>query len=240
MISALLALFLFAPVDLPSAESVLARYLEVTGGRAAHEQIHGTIQKGWVEMPAQNLKGEMTTYESEPAKQVVVIDFPGIGKVEEGTDGNIAWSYSALQGARLKEGEEKSAAFRSANAEGKFLDWKKQYKAIQNAGVEDVDGKPCYRIVMTPLSGRPETEYYDKASGLLVRQTATAVTPMGEIAVDARVSDYRKEGALLMPHKVQQTLAGQQIQLSIDSVLQNPEFPKGRFEPPPEVKALIK
>lgn len=236
----LLALFLMAADDLPTGEAVLARYIEATGGRTAYAQIHGHIAKGTMAMPAQNIKGDMTMYESEPGKQVVVIDFPGIGKAEEGTDGKIAWSASAMQGARLKEGDEKAAALRSAMGESKFLDWKKSYKSVVNAGMEDVEGKPCYRVVMTPLTGKPETEFYDKVSGLLVRQTALAATPMGEIAVDARVSDYRKEGGVLMPHKLRQTLAGQTIEITIDSVEVNPEFPKDRFEPPAEVKALIK
>lgn len=218
----------------------MARYLEVTGGRVAYEQIHGHIEKGFMAMPAQNIRGAMTTYEAEPGKQVVSIDFPGIGKAEEGTDGTIAWSYSALQGARLKEGEEKAAAIRAANAGTKYLNWKTQYKSVETAGLENVDGKPCYRVVLTPIVGRPETEYYEKTSGLLVRQTAVAVTPMGDVPVDARVSDYRKEGGVVMPHKVRQTLAGQLIEITIDTVTMNPDFPKDRFDPPAEVKALIK
>jgi zinc protease len=240
MINYLLALFFLAADGLPTGETVLAHYVEATGGRAAYDKIRGHIEKGSMALPAQNIKGAMTMYQSEPDKQVVVIDFPGIGKAEEGTDGKIAWSASAMQGARLKEGEEKAAALRSAMGDAKFLDWKKNYKSVVTAGVEDVEGKPCYRVVMTPLTGKPETEYYEKESGLLVRQTATAVTPMGEIAVDARVSDYRKEGGILMPHKLKQTLAGQSIEITVDSVEINPEFPKDRFEPPAEVKALIK
>lgn len=240
MIIYLLALCFLAADDLPTGEAVLAHYVEATGGRAAYAKVHGHIEKGTMGMPAQNIKGAMTMYESEPGKQVVVIDFPGIGKAEEGTDGTIAWSTSAMQGARLKQGDEKSAALRSAMGESKFLDWKKSYKSVVNAGVEEVDGKPCYRVVMTPLTGKPETEFYEKESGLLVRQTAIAATPMGEIAVDARVSDYRKEGPLLMPHKLRQTLAGQTIEITIDTVELNPDFPKDRFDPPAEVKALIK
>ncbi len=160
--------------------------------------------------------------------------------MEEGTDGKIAWSTSALEGARLKQGEEKAIALRSANMETKFLDWKKLFKSVENAGIEDVDGKPCYKLVLTPLVGRPETEYYDKASGLLVKQSATVAMPMGDIPVTMSVGDYRKEGQILMPHKLQQSVAGQKIEITIESVALNPDFPDKRFEPPADVKALIK
>lgn len=240
MITFLLAFFLLAADPLPTGETVLAKYLEATGGMAAHEKIHGSISKGTMALASQNIKGTVTVYESDPGKQVVVIEFTGIGKIEEGTNGTIAWSSSALQGARLKEGDEKAAALRSANASNKFLDWKKFYKSVETVGLEDVDGKPCYKLVMTPLTGKPEVDYYDKSSGLLLKETATVVTPMGEIQTTARPSDYRKEGDVLLPHKLTQTVAGQTVEMTIDSVQFNPDFPKDRFEPPADVKALIK
>lgn len=236
----LFALLLFAPEDLPKGEDVLAKFVEVTGGRAAYEQIRGSIAKGTMTISGQNLKGTMTIYESAPAKQVTLVEFPGIGRMEEGTDGTIAWSNSFLEGARLKLGEEKAMAMRAANSQAKFLNWKKLYKSVETMGVEDVDGKPCYKVVLTPLSGKPDTEYYDKASGLLVRETATVPLPMGEVPVALTLGGYRKEGDLLMPHTLQQSLAGQRIDIEIDSVAINPEFSPKRFEPPAEVKALLK
>ena len=236
----LLAFFLLAADDLPKGEAVLAHYVEVTGGKAAYATVHGSISKGTMTLAAQNLKGTMTVYESEPTKQVTIVEFPGVGKMEEGTDGNIAWANSALEGARLKNGDEKAMAVRSARSEAKFLDWKKLYKSVETSGLEDVDGKPCYKVILTPLVGKPETEYYDKTSGLLVKETATITMPMGEVPVSMAVGGYRKEGAILMPHSLTQSVAGQKIDIQIESVQLNPEFPPNRFDPPAEVKALIK
>ncbi len=236
----LFAFLLLAPEDVPKGEAVLARYVEVTGGRAAYDKVHGSISKGTMALAAQNLKGSMTIYESEPAKQVTIVEFPGIGIMQEGTDGKIAWSSSALEGARLKEGEEKALAMRAANSEAKFLDWKKLFSSVETTGVEDVDGKPCYKLVLVPLIGKPETEYYEKATGLLVKETATIVMPMGEVPVSMKIGGYKKEGDILMPHSLQQSLAGQKIDITIESVTFNPEFPPKRFEPPADVRALIK
>jgi len=241
MLSSLfLAFLLFTPDELPTGEAVIARYVEVTGGRAAYQKIHGSISKGTMSLVAQNLKGSMTVYESEPGKQVTIVDFPGIGTMQEGTDGKIAWSSSALEGARLKEGEEKAMAMRAASSEAKFLDWKKLFKSVETAAIEDVDGKLCYKLILTPLSGKPETEYYEKATGLLVKETATVVMPMGEVPVSMKIGSYSKEGEILMPHSLQQSLAGQKIDIAIESVAINPDFPPKRFEPPADVRALVK
>ena len=231
---------LLAPEELPKGEAILARYVEATGGRAAYQRVHGSISKGTMTLTAQNVKGTMTIYESEPAKQVTIVEFPGIGRMEEGTDGAYAWSNSALEGARLKEGEEKALVMRSANSDAKFLDWKKLFKSLETVSVEEVDGKTCYKVLLTPLTGKPETEYYEKTTGLLVKQMATVIMPMGEVPVSLSIGDYRKEGELLMPHLLKQSVAGQHITIQVESVEFNPAFPPKRFDLPTEVRALLK
>jgi zinc protease len=232
--------FVFFAQALPSGEAVLAKFIEATGGRAEYAKIHTTISTGRLEMPAQGIKGTITIYEEMPGKQYSVADIPGIGLMEDGTDGTIAWSKSALQGARLKQGEEKAAAFRAANSEGRFVDWRRYYKSVETVGSEDVDGKPCYKVVMMPIEGKPETGYYEKSSGLLVKETMVVATPMGDVPVESNLSDYRKEGQLLVPHKLKQSAVGQQFQITIESVKVNAGIPKERFDPPAEVKALLK
>ena len=236
----LLAYLLFAPANLPKGEEILAHYIAATGGRDAYEKVHGTFSKGSMSIPSQNIKGTLVIYDMEPGKQVTVIDIPAVGKMEEGTDGVNAWANSAMEGPRLKSGEEKAIALRAAQINTKFLSAGKLYKNLEVVGTEDIDGKTCYKMVLTPLEGKPETEFYEKESGLLVKESATVTMPMGEIAVSTMVGDYRKEGPILMPHSIRQTLAGQNISLTIESVQINPEFPPHIFEPPPAVKPLIK
>jgi outer membrane lipoprotein-sorting protein len=191
-----------------------------------------------MEVVGRGIKGSVSSYRAEPDRSYTEIDLQGVGKVKEGTDGTIAWSLSAMQGPHLKEGDEKAAALQAAqfNAD---LHWRDSYKA-ETTGVEQVDGKDCYRVQMTPKAGMPVTRFYDKGSNLLVKMTMTVKNPMGEIPVESYVSDYRKEGAILMPHKVTQKAAGQEIAITIDSVKFNAEIPKEKFDPPEEIKAMLK
>ena len=94
--------------------------------------------------------------------------------------------------------------------------------------------------MLTPKEGMAMTRFYDKESSLLVKMVMTVKNPMGEIPVESMVSDYRKEGAILMPHKVTQSAAGQEIAITIDSVKYNAEIPTDKFEPPDEIKAMMK
>jgi outer membrane lipoprotein-sorting protein len=70
--------------------------------------------------------------------------------------------------------------------------------------------------------------------------TTIAVSQMGEIPVEVRMSDYKDFGdGVLQPSKVVQKAAGQEYTITIDNVKVNQEVPVGRFDPPAEVKALL-
>jgi outer membrane lipoprotein-sorting protein len=53
------------------------------------------------------------------------------------------------------------------------------------------------------------------------------------------LSDYRKEGSLVLPHKVVTQAAGQELIMTLDNIQENVEIPKDKFELPSEIRALI-
>jgi hypothetical protein len=225
--------------DLPKAETILDKYIEVTGGKAAYEKNHSEISSGKMEFTGKGITGNLVSYRADPDKSYTEIDIQGIGKLREGSDGKVAWSLSAIQGPHLKEGEERAQAMQAGKSNPE-LRWRDVYKQAETTGAEQVEGKDCFKVVLTPNEGSPVTRYYDKQTNLLVKMTMTVKNPMGEIPVESVVSDYRKEGEILMAHKVTQKAAGQEFSISIDSVKFNAEIPKDKFEVPDEIKALMK
>ncbi len=224
---------------LPQADAVLSRYLEVTGGRAALEKRHNQVQHGTIEIPAVGLKGNMTMYEAEPNRSHMVAELTGIGKIESGTSEDVAWENNPLQGPRVKQGQELADSLRDSTFNASLY-WKKLYSIVETTGVETIDGHECYKVVMTPAAGNPTTEYFDKKSGLLIKTAATRTTAQGEISAEILYGDYRKEGDFLMPHKMTQRAAGQELVIQVQSTETNVDLPKDAFEFPPEVQALLK
>jgi len=229
---------LIAADELPKAETILDKYVEVTGGKAAYQKIHSEIQTGTLEITAMGIKGKATAWRAEPNKTYTEIELEGIGKMQDGTDGTVAWSLSAMQGPHVKEGAEKSMAMIQSKFQSE-VNWRDLYKKVETTGLETVDGKECYKVVMTPSEGKPITQYFDKQSNLMVKMSMTTQSPMGEIDVESFASDYRKEGDILMPHKMRQSAAGQEFTMTVESVQYNPEMPKNRFDLPDEIKALV-
>ncbi len=106
--------------------------------------------------------------------------------------------------------------------------------------MDTVDGKECYKVQLTPKEGSPITQCYDKESNLMVKMSMTVQSPMGEAQSDSFFTDYRKEGDVLMPHKVKQSASGQEVVFTIDSVAFNADIPADKFALPDDIKALVK
>lgn len=230
--------FFAADEALPKADTILDRFVEAAGGKAAFGKHHNEVMHGNMEFAGRGLKGTLTLYQVEPDQSRAVIEIEGVGKIESGTNGDVAWENSAIQGPRIKQGVEKSDAFRDATFNA-GLYWRKLYTKAETTGVETVNGHDCYKVVLTPKEGNPATHFYDKKSGLLIKTATTRVTQMGDIAAEGFVEDYRQEGDILVPHKLSNKFAGQEIQITVQSYEFNVDMPKDRFELPDEIKALL-
>jgi hypothetical protein len=228
----------FAADSLPSAESVLDRYVQVTGGKQAYANRKTEIAHGTLEFPGLGIKGSMTRWAAEPDKYYYAVDIEGLGKMETGVNGPIAWENTALLGPRLKSGVERAEAIREASINAS-ANWRKMYPKVENQGIETIDGEECFKVVMTPAEGQPLIGYYQKKSGLQVKITTVASTQMGDIPVELIASDYKDFGGILEPAKVTQKTGPQEFTITLDSVEVNPDIPDARFDLPPDVRILV-
>ena len=239
-VAALLAAGALAAADeLPKAETILDKYIEATGGKAAYAKIHSEISTGTMEFAAMGLKGQLVAYAAEPDKRVAEFTLPGIGKILDGTDGEIAWASSAIQGPRVKDGDEKAEALLEAqfNADSH---WRDIFKSAETVAVEPVDGKDCYKVVVVSKAGKTITRWYDKKTNLMLKSVMISKSPMGELEATSVFSDYRKEGDILSPHKVVAQVAGRELTMTVEKIEYNAEIPKGKFDLPDDIKALVK
>jgi hypothetical protein len=106
--------------------------------------------------------------------------------------------------------------------------------------VENVLDHDCYKVVLTPAHGNPTSHFYDKKSGLLIKTATTRATQMGDINAEVFADDYRKEGDIITAHKLTNKFAGQEFQITVQSVEYNVDIAKDRFDMPDEIKALAK
>lgn len=223
----------------PDASTILDRYVEVTGGRAAYEKHQTEVLTGVVEFPAQGLKGKLVRYSAPPDKEYSILDLEGIGLIESGVNAGAAWEKSVLLGPRVKSAEERDQAIREAHF-NQPIEWRKLYQKAATAGLQTVDGDECYEVVLTPSAGKPEHQFYSRKTGLLVRTTMVAASQMGDIEVEVDFADYKSFGGVLFPTRSKQRAGSQELNIAVEQVRVNDAIPPERFEPPTDVAAMLR
>jgi hypothetical protein len=231
---------LAAQENLPPAAAVLDHFIEATGGKAAYEKHRTELAHGTLSLPAQGISGAMTLYGAEPSKTLMRVEIGAIGTMQTGVDDDIAWELSPLQGPRVVDGAEKADTVREARFNAP-IHWREQYSKVETLGIERVGDEDCIKVLMTPNDGgHPETAYFSRKSGLLVKQTGTRATAMGDIPYDNTFADYRPVDGVLEPYKTTEKAAGQEVEVDLADMKYNADVPDSTFAPPPEIQALLK
>lgn len=230
--------------DLPKAETVLAKYVEVTGGKAAYDNIKNRVSKATLSFPGQNIEIAISVYTAKPNKAYMVIESDLTGKIEEGSNGKVTWSISQQTGPVVNEGKIHEYT-RIKMAFDDLTYWKKYYTNPKCTGSEKVDGKDCFVVQLTPkvsdekIKLKPETYYFDKKTSLLLKIKGTLITPMGDFEAEFSFSDFRKVDGIKMPYKAVMAVLGQKRVFTTKSVKHNVNMPKDRFDLPDEIKKLV-
>jgi hypothetical protein len=225
---------------LPDAAAILDGYVEATGGKAAYEKIHNRVSKERVVHVGMGFEDARIEYQAEPNKHYVHLESDALGNVDLGTDGDVVWLLTEDTGPLIEEGTARAAQLREA-AFNTALRWREFYREAKCVGEETVDGTPCYKIVMTPYAGEPETRYYDKQTNLLVKlQKMRLSSHMPAMPTGVTFSDYRRVDGLLIPHQRKRSfvLCGSKREMLYvtSSIEHNVELPANRFDLPEEVR----
>lgn len=225
---------------LPSARSIIDRHIEAIGGRKAilsHTSSHAT---GTMTVAGSGITGALEIYSAKPDKSLVKINLGGIGEVVEGFDGVHAWSISPMTGPSLTQGKELEEKKFDANFYSDLHE-EGRYASMKTVEKTTFDGRPCYKVSLTMKNGSEDIDFYDVQTGLKAGAIVTreAQMGMGPMSVTQVVLDYKKYGSILVPTTLKQTAMGVEQVLKLTAV-EFDNVPPSMFEPPAQIKALLK
>lgn len=224
--------------DLPTAQSLIDRHIQASGGAEALRALKSQRAVGKVTIPANGMSGSVEVFTMRPNKILVKQNIEGIGNMSEGFDGTHAWTLSAMTGPMLTTG----AALEQKKLDSDFeagLNPALRYSAMKTVGKETFDGKEVYKVSMTRKEGGEDIGFFDVATGYKIGGIATREGPMGSMQVTSTTTDYKKFGNVMMPTNIKQSVSGIDIVITITSVEVDKVDP-AVFELPAEIKALIK
>lgn len=227
-----------ADAALPSAQSIVDRHIQASGGREALAKRQSMRVVGTMSIPANGMTGTLEVFSARPNKQLIKSSIAGIGEVMEGFDGTHAWSINPMMGPMLLTGDELKQRALDSDFDAS-LNLGSRYSAMKTLEKTTFDGRECHKLSMTRKEGGEDIHYYDVATGLSAGSTTSRKSPMGVITVTTTLQDYKKFGDTLQPTVMKQSMQGVEI-INTFTTIEFDKVDPAVFELPAQIKALIK
>lgn len=185
------------PTDITAAQ-IVGDYINAIGGEAKLASIKSLYTKSAANMMGQDITIDL--YQMDDSKLAMKMGSGAMVFMEQKYDG-MKGSVSQMGQAQVfTEGDELQSMKESARVIPQRY-YVKEGATLELKGIEDVDGEKAYRIVVTDANGKASSEYYNVASGLLIRSLETQEGPQGAVTITTDVGDYKDVGnGIMLPH----------------------------------------
>jgi hypothetical protein len=232
-ISLALALVFVTPAQAATVEEIIGKYIEATGGQAAHDAIKNRHSQGTFMLVDMGMSASMDQWNAPP-QYLSVVSLEGMGEVKSGiSDDGTVWEMHFMNGDSIKEGDAAKGIRRQAQL-NPYSNYKEMYESVEVEGEEDVDGEACYKVTFTPGDGNPTSVFFSKESGLAIQQVGMGADGMMSTT---KIGDYQDVGGVKVPHKLE-VLGGMTVEIMFDSIEHNVDIPEGTFATPDAIVAL--
>lgn len=221
----------------PTLDSVLARFVEASGGAEAIRKVHSRHIKGTLSS-AMFGSASWELLAKAPDKRLTLTEIPGFGAMTDGCDGKVVWSDSPMAGLVERQGEEAERTRR----DGLFyrdLQLKELYPGLELVGAATVNGEAAWQTKAQTAGGSYDLFYFSQDSGRLIRHEAEFTGQNGATRTVSQFGDFRPVDGLSVPHHIALEISsaatsGLKLDLRITEVKQNVEIADARFAKPAE------
>ncbi|MFB9863210.1 insulinase family protein [Rufibacter immobilis] len=197
-----------------NVQTVLAAYMNALGGKANLEKVKDLTIKRTMNVPGAQLA--VVQQQKGVEKSLTTISF-GANEVNRitinGTKGNInsQGQVKELAGPELQDQKLENWMF-------SFLNYDQLGVKLALNQIEKVEGREAYKLELTLPSGKKSYHYFDKETGLKVREVATEQTAVGTANQTTDIKDYREVNGIKFPHQIDLHIGSQIISSTVNSV----------------------
>ncbi|WP_299890287.1 pitrilysin family protein [uncultured Lacinutrix sp.] len=200
-----------------TAQTVIDGYIKAVGGKQALQNVTTLVQEMNATFQGQNMV--TTVKQKSPNLMSNDVSIVGMGTVFKqafnGKDGYMAQmgNKQPMPATMTDKMKTKKGLF------DELLLMADTTKKVKLMSIEPIDGKDAYVVVVEDAKGEKTKNYYDVASGLKVKSSATAKGPGGQdVTQDTSYSDYKAVDGIKFPHKMVVPMAGQNVELTTTSI----------------------
>ena len=221
----------------PTADQILDRYLQAVGGAQKLAALTSFQAKGTFIGYADTDKSLVEIWAKAPAQRVTLVHTLN-GDSTTTYDGRNAWSA-----APQTERPVSVLALTGGDLEGAKLDAQltfpagiKQMLSAWRVGSATIDDRDVQVVQGASATRTPVKLYFDKSSGLLLRQVRYTSSPVGLNPTQIDYSDYREVAGVKMPFRWTVTWLDGRSTTELTDVQPNTTINDARFakpSPPP-------
>ena len=221
-----------SPDQAALVDQILARYIHAVGGQEAIEKVKSYRAKGSFTTSVSPEHGAFEAWGKEPNKTLSVIDFPRIGVLKKGFDGETRWvqtpagTFSDQSSKEMAEVERDADVYRAGMI-------KSLYQSMRLDSKGRLKGRDVYIVEGTPVKGSAEKLLFDTESGLLVRWDMARKDPRrGYVFVKVQLDDYREVDGVKVPFNVRFVFESFNFSIQIDDLKHNVSIDDAVFKNP--------
>lgn len=230
-----LSLAVTAAPAAPSADEIVAHYVDAIGGQGACDKIHSVIIRGTYSENGQTSPAVLARM--RPFYKLVGDPLKRSAEFEEGYDG-AAWEFYGDPGIVVRTvGPASAAARHGLYILGDLVDHKKQGSTVALIGTAKVDGRDAYQLRVHMLDGFEQDEFVDAGTWLVTasRKVAKVHAFGADVASETRWSDYRRVAGVLVAFRNSEVeiATGKPLnQFQVTSIDVNLKLDPAMFAPP--------
>lgn len=179
------------------AKKLVDAYLDAIGGRQKLDAVTSLDQTYSMDIQGTPVTARMVQSEG---KFYMAMTATGMNIMKQVFDGEKGKAEQMGQSAPL-EGDELAGIKEQAYLFPERLYGTEGY-AIEVKGVEEVNGRPCYKLLVTKPSGSKSTEFYDKETFLKVKEVQVQDMQGQPSTTTFEYGDYKAIEGITLPHTI--------------------------------------
>jgi outer membrane lipoprotein-sorting protein len=200
-----------------TADEVIAKYLETTGGKAKWEALKSVKTTAKIKM--QGMELPLTIAQKAPNKMMTVAEFQGMKFYQGCFDGTTMWGTNQMtMKAEKSEAEDSENMKDQSELLDPFINYAARGYKVALEGKETIEGAECFKIKLTrkpiKVEGKEEENssyyFFDTQNYVpIVVQTTVRKGPGKGMVSESVMSDYQEVNGLMFPFSMTVRAKGQ-------------------------------
>lgn len=213
----------------PTADQLLDKFVQASGGSAAIDKITSRVMKGTIDFGGKSLPIDI--YCKAPDKRISLTHMPG-GDNVTAFNGREGWLGTPGRPLREMHGSDLDGAAMDADLHLP-AHLKEMFKETHLDGTEKVGDRDAYVVTGKRDGKAPVILYFDKDSGELLRLVRYADTALGLLPTQIDYADYRDANGVKVPYRWTLARPSGRFTIQVSELQQNVPVDDAKFVKPP-------